>query len=1557
MYNRYSYVRNNPLNATDPSGYFWKELDKLNKKVGRSLIRAAVKIFGAEIVNLVGSAVSSYYGGAIGQALWSYEFSRAMGASSSQALRGAAITYVTAVVSYSVQDMNWASQALIKGFVGGVAAELQGGKFGHGFASASLSSLAGNIGPVDSGASIGNVDVGQVAVDAVVGGTISEITGGKFANGARSAAYASILRQLTSPARVKKNEQDRETVIGPKSNAANPGGCTGGQPVNFSNGDKYFVVLDGQANGGSGLKFERYYNSTEYQPTAMGGAWRHNFDRRLQFTGSAEMPVAVTAEREQGEPITFLPEGGEWQAQRGNFDQLQKTEDGWQLILTDNSIEFYSNAGELQAIEYLGGYTQQLSYKTIRLADGSKVRRLQQVRDSLNNVLELAYNADGLLVSSSINNRVVAYYRYNEKHNLVRVSYPDATPNNRFDNPSIIYQYSDSRYVNAITAVLNETGEVVHTIAYDDRGRAVLSKAAGSGYRLRFNGNQTEVTYSLGRTNVFTFDNNNQVVAVEGKATDSCLAANKDYRYNHNGQLISQTGWNDTETRFEYNARGLETRRIVAAGTPEEYTVTTEWHPEWRLPVKVEEPGRTLKLRYNAQGLLTHRTELDTQGQRNWLARLAGRYPARSWHYTYNTQGLLTAVDGPRTDVSDITRYEYNQQGQHIAAVNALGHRSEVLAFNQQGLPTELVNANGVSTYLSYNARGWLTGQTTAKATTRYYYTSASAYNGGGKGISSKGLVSRVEQANGSSLSYHYDKGGRITSVSNHLGERINYTLDAVGNRVAETLYSSSGEILGQQQAVYDELGRLLLTVGADGATQHYSYDKAGNRIGSADGLGQHSQFAYDALNRLVQTTDALGGIIAQTYNAQGQLSSVTDQRGLTTHYRYNGFGDKVAQISPDTGTTEYQYDPAGNLVARLDAEQRHTSYRYDALNRITAIEYANAANDNIYYQYDKATGSHYAIGRLVQVNDASGHTQYSYNAHGQLTMASYQVGEQHYRQQYRYNTTGQLLAVVYPGGREVEYQTANGQLQAINTRAASPLASSQKVISQLTTKGFGQLASLRYGNGLQLHHQHDKNRRIQGIRVSNAANDAVFNRQYNYNAVGNITAIDDAIAPQYSEHYQYDALNRLHYAQGHYGRVSYSFDAVGNRTEREVFTPEAGSPVLEHYQYDHSSNRLLAVNRNNKTPRTLAYDASGNMVADNRNQQNRALIYGANNRLQTVADKDFSTEYVYNAKGQRVIKRVNRNGAVVETHFHYNHANQLVAETAANGLPVREYLYTGTMRVAMVGYQNSAEGELYYVHNDHLGTPRVMTDAAANIVWAAYSTPFGETDIQADNINNPLRFPGQYADDETGYSYNYFRDYEPSLGRYIQSDPIGLAGGVNTFGYVLGNPLNRIDLFGVASYLVSRPLDGLPGALGYRHLFIVHHSTGPGTGIVVSFGRTSSGLMGRVDSNTKGMSDSTSKTDKDWWGKDYNKEDVRMTEILATDATIDIDDMVALAANLLIADQEYKLRGVNSNAGAQAVANYGAEADVLTPKGKHPGVEYADKVNFAKPYCTVDDV
>ncbi|MEO3430523.1 RHS repeat-associated core domain-containing protein [Pelagibius sp. CAU 1746] len=108
---------------------------------------------------------------------------------------------------------------------------------------------------------------------------------------------------------------------------------------------------------------------------------------------------------------------------------------------------------------------------------------------------------------------------------------------------------------------------------------------------------------------------------------------------------------------------------------------------------------------------------------------------------------------------------------------------------------------------------------------------------------------------------------------------------------------------------------------------------------------------------------------------------------------------------------------------------------------------------------------------------------------------------------------------------------------------------------------------------------------------------------------------------------------------------------------------------------------------------------------------------------------------------------------------------------------------------------------DIAYLHNDHLGTPQVMTDASAQVLWWRDQTPFGQTVTAGGFSQSPLRFPGQIADAESGLAYNYFRDYDPALGRYIQSDPIGLGGGLNTYGYVGGAPLRYVDLYGLREY------------------------------------------------------------------------------------------------------------------------------------------------------------
>jgi len=136
------------------------------------------------------------------------------------------------------------------------------------------------------------------------------------------------------------------------------------------------------------------------------------------------------------------------------------------------------------------------------------------------------------------------------------------------------------------------------------------------------------------------------------------------------------------------------------------------------------------------------------------------------------------------------------------------------------------------------------------------------------------------------------------------------------------------------------------------------------------------------------------------------------------------------------------------------------------------------------------------------------------------------------------------------------------------------------------------------------------------------------------------------------------------------------------------------------------------------------------------------------------------------------------------------------------------------SIAISALSFPASAASEIYFVHNDHLGTPQVVTDKDQNVVWKSDKTPFGELENESGSLEQPIRFPGQYADSETGYYYNYYRDYDPSLGRYLQSDPIGLRGGMNTYAYVGGNPVNYIDPYGL--YCLSpEAIGAISGAFG----------------------------------------------------------------------------------------------------------------------------------------------
>jgi RHS repeat-associated protein len=146
-------------------------------------------------------------------------------------------------------------------------------------------------------------------------------------------------------------------------------------------------------------------------------------------------------------------------------------------------------------------------------------------------------------------------------------------------------------------------------------------------------------------------------------------------------------------------------------------------------------------------------------------------------------------------------------------------------------------------------------------------------------------------------------------------------------------------------------------------------------------------------------------------------------------------------------------------------------------------------------------------------------------------------------------------------------------------------------------------------------------------------------------------------------------------------------------------------------------------------------------------------------------------------------------------TYFIYDESGHVIGEYAADGTPIQEHVYLGDRPIAVVS--GGSSGTVDYVSTDHLGTPRVITDSSEAVVWSWNSDPFGNGSPSGPLTYN-LRFPGQYYDAETGHNYNYYRDYDATTGRYTESDPIGLLGGVNTYAYVSGNPLRARDFYGL---------------------------------------------------------------------------------------------------------------------------------------------------------------
>jgi RHS repeat-associated protein len=1172
-------------------------------------------------------------------------------------------------------------------------------------------------------------------------------------------------------------------------------------PIQPGTGSKIQTEIDYQGSGSFPLTFSRTYNSGAKFPTG----WRSNYERSIDYSFRIGTFTAIVQRAEGGFPFTSpSSSSSSWNKDGDVQYSLGRSGGEFRLSSPDGLwIERYDLTNKIKSITDRAGtvfYTFTYSTASTDPAVASQPGLLIEVSNVVGQALAFTYDAQGRLVTMTDPDGGIYLYTYNSDGMLAALSYPDGTSRQYIYNEPA--HTEGASITTALTGIIDGNGARYATYSYNGDGLAVGSEHAGGAQRhlISYSSAPTVheevlqdssgvpigirryhqppsgvvITDALGEEREYSFVSSAYTVRASGSNKPNngfCAAIPKSRTLDTQGNITSTEDFSGQRTCYAYDNLNRETHRLegLAAGADcpanlSSYTppvgssqrkTSTTWHSAIRTPSQVNEPGRRTSFTHNGIGAVLTKTELDTV-----------RNVSRVRSYTYNSYGQVLTINGPRTDVNDVTTYTYYncttgyQCGQVHTITDALGRVTTYLTYNAHGQPLTIQDPNGVVTTLTYDLRQRLTSRTVGTEVTSFSYWPT-------------GLLKKATLPDGSYLEYTYDAAHRLIGVNDAEGNRVSYTLDAMGNRTAEEVFDPSNALTSTRTRVFNTLNRLSQEIGAAGGaggTTSFGYDNNGNQTSINAPLGRNTAQSYDELNRLTSITDPASGVTSFGYNALDQLISVTDPRNKVTSYTYNALGDLLTQVSPDTGTTSYTYDSAGNVKTKTDARGSTVTYSYDALNRVTQAVWPD---QTIQYGYDYGAN---ALGRLTSVSDNSGSTSWTYDAHGRVTSRQQSMGSVVKSVGYGYDGAGRLSQLTLPSGHFVQYGYSNGKVTSLTLDGSTP------ILNNVLYAPFGPVSGWDWGNSTLAVRGFDLDGNVEYI-------DSAGLKSYGYDNAFRITSITDATDPSFSQSYGYDLLDRLTSAAGTSLNQSWTYDANGNRLSQ-------GGSSSTSYSISSSSNRLLSTS--GALTKSYTYDAAGNITSDG----SATFTYDHAGRMVSSTKAGLTTAYQHNALGQRVKK----SNLASTTYFVYDEAGHLIGEYDGSGNLIQEIIWLHDTPVASLRYDETGTSVgLFYIHTDHLNTPRRMTRVTDNaVVWRWESDPFGATPPEEDPDGNSLalkqnfRFPGQYYDAETGMHYNYARDYDPQTGRYIQSDPLGLRGGTNTYAYALNNPLTFTDPLGL---------------------------------------------------------------------------------------------------------------------------------------------------------------
>ncbi|WP_369928850.1 RHS repeat-associated core domain-containing protein [Xanthomonas sp. NCPPB 2632] len=1221
-----------------------------------------------------------------------------------------------------------------------------------------------------------------------------------------------------------------------KGAAGDDNGPLAGDPINTATGNKYLQEDDYASHGF--LTFRRFYNSsTSAGETGIGTRWTHSFNRIVArvYDNSGNATIARIT-RPSGAREIFNRVGSQWTATPENPDRLTEADDasgnptGYTLwIAALRHTETYGADGALLSISDATGQTATLGYSNTLTdpAIAPKAGLLLTVTAPDGRLLSFTYDANARIHQVTLPDGGTLIYGYDATGNLTSVQYPDGKTRQYVYNESTLT--GGSNLPSAMTGLVDENGVRFEDTAFDGTGRATSTQFSGGAGKVSIAYNSdgsSDVTYPLGGTSHQGYTTVQGLVRVEtlDKPCGECGQPYASRTYDANSRPATYTDFNGNIRAVTYDANGLLTEEIDAQGSADQRTTDTTWNTTLRVPlvsIIKDNMGKVLSKSawaYNANGQTTAACLIDPVAAPSYTCAATGTAPAgvRRSVMTYCTTvngttcpltGLLLKVDGPRTDVTDTATYAYylttdesgcataggacHRLGDVKTTTDGAGLITTNATYDKAGRPTRIKAPNGVLTDLTYTPRGWLATKTVRASAAGTPSTSDAtttlAYN-------PDGTVHSATDPDGVVTTYTYDAAHRLTDVTDASGNRIHYALDASGNRTSEQILTSKGTVtrslgrafnlLGQLTSLNDGLGRTVFS-----AASTDSYDGNGNLVHSTDGLGVQQKHVFDGLDRLVSTLKDYQGTNAATANSQtvttfdalDRTTGFSDPDGLNTTYDIDGLGNRTGLHSPDTGSSARTFDIAGNVTTSTDATNVSHTSTYDADNRLLTTSYADTTL-NVQYKYDEAdsvtgcTGS-VSRGRLTRVVEGNGGLIYCYDRRGNVVKKQQTIGTATRTTTYTWTLANRLKSVTTPNGTAVAYtRNALGQITAVKVTPMGGTATN--VASAVTYRPFGPVATYKLGDGQTVTLAYDSTGALTDIAST------AYSLHVKRDVMGNVVDLGNtAVVPSPSETYGYDALYRLTGVTAATGAAieAYTYNKTGDRLTK------AGPGLLTGaYNYAPNTHHLMGVGTT-----TRQVDARGNTTADVLASGTYGYGYNDRNRLTIVQNNGATVgSYVLNAQGLRVQKTA---GTVV-TRFDYDEEARLLSDN--NGMTTRDYVWMDNLLVGVVDGAGTTT-TVNFVHADGMGSPRTVTSSTGALLWqwAYASNPFGEnvpTSTVGYTLN--LRFPGQYFDVESGLNYNVNRDYEAAAGRYVQSDPSGLAGGATTYAYVGDAPLSWID-------------------------------------------------------------------------------------------------------------------------------------------------------------------